>query len=118
MINELISAANMLKQNLLDYTAQIERAYLMAEDKFKISLSVTMSPEGSGTKIKTEITFIPEKVKDKSEAIITKSGELKQQQLDFSGGNCPKSKITHSYAHKVQGHSAGARARQRGYTYH
>lgn len=117
MKDVLKRAGEMLTQNLIDYSDGIEKAYTMAEDKFKVTLGATFSPEGSGTKVKTEIAFVPEKVKDHSEAIVAANGESVQKELDLHFPEPSKAKITHSYAHKVKGHSAGARVRARGYTH-
>lgn len=105
-------AGEMLTRNLLDYSADIEKAYLMADDKFKVSLGATFAPEGSGTKVVTEISFTPEKIKDKSTAVVTDSGKQVQRELDFSGSKTKKPTGV------VRGMSEGARRRARGYVYH
>lgn len=110
----LRKAGEMITKNLLDYAIDIEKAYLMAEDKFKVSLGATFSPEGSGTKVMTEINFTPEKIKDKSEAIVNSEGKQVQRELKFTPADKP---ITKFYGDKVKGHTAGARIRARGYVH-
>ena len=114
----LKKAGEMITKNLLDYAVDIEKAYLMADDKFKVSLGATFSPEGSGTKVLTEINFTPEKIKDKSESIVNGEGKQVQRELNFTPADKPSDKpITKFYGDKVKGHTAGARVRARGYTH-
>ncbi|MCK9520017.1 MAG: hypothetical protein M0R74_13480 [Dehalococcoidia bacterium] len=62
----------LLRENL----NQINRAYLHAEDAFKISFPVEIKPNGNGFKVKTEIGYTVEKVKSAATATVVEGPSL------------------------------------------
>lgn len=62
-------AARNLRRIMLTHHTDIATAYLRADDELSVGLTVKFRPtkNGSGTKIKTEINFIAERVKDSDE---------------------------------------------------
>jgi hypothetical protein len=60
-------AAENIRRMMETYQREIAEAFWRADDELKVGLSVAFAPKGEGIKIKTEINFIAERCKDKSE---------------------------------------------------
>lgn len=60
-------AAENIRRMMATYQREIAEAFWRADDELKVGLSVAFAPKGEGIKIKTEINFIAERCKDKSE---------------------------------------------------
>lgn len=64
-----------------NYENDIETAYCSSDDKFKIAFGVTFSPAGSGMKIETNMNFVAERVRDKTDGVV---GPQSQPELPFN----------------------------------
>lgn len=94
----------MLSVNLRNYANKINEAFLNADDDFKVGLSLVFRPVGSNIEIKSEITFVPEKIKDSTKKLVNGG---KQTLIDFKAGALGSSERDFA--------SDGAKVRQRWY---
>lgn len=77
----LAEAAKQCTGMLKNYRREIDEAYLKVDGALSVGLKVNLSPNGSGVNVETEISFVLEKVKDKSyRRTVTEA----QEELDFT----------------------------------
>ncbi len=76
----LREAVNQIDGLLSDYSNDINRAFLKADDALPVSLKVIFAPGGTGTCVESEISFTMEKVKGKS---YKRTVDEAQYEIDF-----------------------------------
>lgn len=70
--------SEMITGLLNGHTNEINQAYLNAEGKFSISLGIGVSEAKEGVKLETSMSFVSDRVKDKSIRVV----DERQMELD------------------------------------
>lgn len=78
------TTANLIRGQMYDYQKKINEAYLGVDGAFAVNFSAKFKPAGSGIEIETNISFTPEKIKDKASKIIDPSAPRQKDALPFT----------------------------------
>ncbi len=74
--DKTIDICNVLLGRLLnEHKDELNEAYLKAEDSLDVSLKLKISPITNGNKVKADLSFVAEKIKD------SVSGEVSEDQM-------------------------------------
>lgn len=94
-------ATEQIKGVLDTYRAQIDEAFLQAEDSLTISLGLTFKPAGEKIKIITPIKFVTDQVSDKFETVFDeRQDELFGTKEKREYGLKPDLKMPAEYCHR------------------
>jgi len=97
------SAGNLCGILLKNYQHKINSAYLEADDELSVALKVSFKPSGSGVKVKADLNFVSERVKDSAAETV-----MPGQQLQLFKGVSTRPRV-------LAGITEGGRRRMRWY---
>ena len=69
-------ASNLCGVLLKNYGSKINTAYLGADDELALALKLTFKPMGSGVKVKADLSFVAERVKDSATETVMPGQQL------------------------------------------